>query len=241
MASPPTILALQHISCEPPALYEDMLSARGFQLRRVEVDEGEHVPDPQQFAGIVVMGGPMGAYETSRYPWLVPELDALRGALTSDVPCWGVCLGAQLLAAALDAKVYPGPRPEVGVGEVHLTAAATDDPVFGGAPARFRTLQWHGDTFDVPDGAVLLASSDAYPHQAFAYGRSYGLQFHLEVSPALAEEWARVPAYAEALDQVHGAGAMPHLLEAVRANADHTAAVATTLFTTWLDRLGTRT
>lgn len=235
--APTTFLALQHISCEPPALYEDILLVRGGKLQRVEVDEGEQVPDPRDFAGVIVMGGPMGAYETEQHPWLVPELDALRLAATSDVPCWGVCLGAQLLAAALGARAYPGPCPEVGIGEVYVTGAAAADPVFDGVPARFPTLQWHGDTFDLPAGAVLLASSDAYVHQAFAYGRSYGLQFHVEVSPALAEEWAEVPAYAESLERVHGAGAMPRLLDAVARNAEATSAVATTLFTNWLDRV----
>lgn len=232
-----TFLALQHISCEPPALYEDMLRARGFDLHRVEVDEGERVPDPREYTGVIVMGGPMGAYEIDEYPWLVPELAALRDAVSADVPCWGVCLGAQLLAAALGGRAYQGSQPEVGIEEVFRTADAADDPVFADAPARFRTLQWHGDTFDLPDGAVQLASSDAYPNQAFAYGRSYGLQFHVEVSPALAQEWAAVPAYAESLEKVHGPGAMPRLVEAVGDNAAATGAVATTLFTNWLDRV----
>lgn len=156
-------LALQHISCEPPALYEDILLARGDKVERVEV---------------------------------------------------GVCLGAQLLAAALGARAYPGSRPWVGIGEVYVTDATVGDPVFDGVPARFPTLQWHGDTFDLPG--------------------------HVEVSPALAAEWAEVPAYAESLEQVHGAGAMPRLLEAVSRNAEATSAVATALFTNWLDRVVAR-
>lgn len=233
MAQP--FLALQHIRCEPPALYEDLLRARGIGLERVEVDEGESVPDPRDFPAVLVMGGPMGAYEDAEYPWLVAEKRALRQAVDAGVPCWGVCLGAQLLAAALDASVYPGTQPEVGVEEVYVTAAAAGDPVFAGAPARFRSLQWHGDTFDLPAGAVLLASSAAYQNQAFAYGNSYGLQFHVEVTPELARQWADVPAYVRSLEDVHGPGAMPRLLDDVTANVEHTAAVATALFTNWLD------
>lgn len=232
-----TFLALQHISCEPPALYEDVLRARGADLVQVEVDEGERIPDPRQFTGVLVMGGPMGAYEDADHPWLVQEKRALRQAVDADVPCWGVCLGAQLLAAALDARVYPGPTPEVGIGEVFLTGAATGDPVFADAPATFRALQWHGDTFDLPADAALLAGSNAYQNQAFAYGRSYGLQFHLEVPLELAKEWAEVPAYARSLEDVHGPGAMPRLVDDIAANVEHTAAVATTLFTNWLDRV----
>ena len=145
------------------------------------------LPDWREFAGTIVMGGPMGAYEEEAHPWLVEEKRAIRAAAQADHPVWGVCLGAQLLASALGAAVYPGPEAEVGLLPVELTAAAADDPVFGDAPARFPTLQWHGDTFDLPEGATLLASSPAYRNQAFVFERAYGLQFHLEVSPELAD------------------------------------------------------
>jgi len=115
---------------------------------------------------------------------------------------------AGALAASLGARTYPGPAPEVGVLPVELTAEGAEDPVFRGLPARFLTLQWHGDTFDLPEGSVRLAGSGAYPNQAFRFGETaYGVQFHLEVSPELAREWADVPEYAEALERVLGAGA----------------------------------
>ncbi len=144
------LLVLQHIACEPPAAFEDELRARGLDLVRVELDEGEPLPDWREFAAIVVMGGPMGAYEDAAHPWLDPEKRLLREAVEADVPVWGVCLGAQLLAAALGARVYKGDRPEVGLLPVELAPDASDDPVFGAAPRRFTTLQWHGDTFDLP-------------------------------------------------------------------------------------------
>src|SRR5262245_51469863 len=191
------LLVLQHIACEPPAAFEDELRSRGLDLVRVELDEGEPLPDWRDFPAIVVMGGPMGAYDEAEHSWLVPEKQLLREAVGADVPVWGVCLGAQLLAGALGARVYPGERPEVGLLPVELTAAASSDPVFGEAPSSFPTLQWHGDTFELPEGATLLASSPAYPNQAFRIGRSYGLQFHIEVSLELATEWGEVPAYAQ--------------------------------------------
>jgi GMP synthase (glutamine-hydrolysing) len=200
------LLVLQHIACEPPAAFEDELRSRGLELVRVELDEGEEIPAVDAFAAVVVMGGPMGAYEDARHAWLAGEKRYLREAVERDVPVWGVCLGAQLLAASLGARVYPGDRPEVGLLPVELAEAAADDPVLADAPPSFPTLQWHGDTFDLPDGATLLASSPAYPNQAFRFGRSYGLQFHVEVTPELAAQWGEVPAYADSLEAILGPG-----------------------------------
>src|SRR5262245_40179165 len=145
------LLVLQHIACEPPAAFEDELRSRELDLVRVELDEGQPLPDWREFPAIVVMGGPMGAYEEDRHPWLAPEKRLLRAAVEAEVPVWGVCLGAQLLAGALGARVYPGERPEVGLLPVELSPAAAGDPVFRDAPTSFPTLQWHGDTFDLPD------------------------------------------------------------------------------------------
>jgi GMP synthase (glutamine-hydrolysing) len=229
------LLVLQHIACEPPAAFEDELRSRGLDLVRVELDEGEPPPDWRGFPAIVVMGGPMGAYDEADHPWLVDEKRLLREAVEADVPVWGVCLGAQLLASALGARVYRGERPEVGLLPVGLTPAAAEDPVFGDAPSSFPTLQWHGDSFDLPDGATLLASSPAYRHQAFRVGRSYGLQFHLEVTPELATEWGEVPAYAESLEATLGPGALERLLASVEGNADTTLPLARSLFGRWLE------
>jgi GMP synthase (glutamine-hydrolysing) len=232
-----SLLVLQHIACEPPAAFEDELLSRGFGVTRVELDEGEPLPDWREHPAIVVMGGPMGAYDEADHPWLVEEKRLLREAVEADVPVWGVCLGAQVLASALGARVYRGEEPEVGVLPVHLTSEAADDPVFGGAPSSFPTLQWHGDSFDLPDGAVLLAGSPAYPHQAFRVGRSYGLQFHIEVPLELATEWGDVPAYAQSLEATLGPGALDKLLADVKDHAEVTVPLARDLFGRWLERI----
>lgn len=229
------LLVLQHIACEPPAAYEDELHARGLELVRVELDEGEPLPDWREFAGIVAMGGPMGAYEDHRHGWLRQEKRLIAEAVRSGLPFWGVCLGAQLLAASLGARVFPGPEPEVGVLPVQLTEAASADPVFAGLPAEFVTLQWHGDTFELPPGATLLAASPAYPYQAFAWRRAYGLQFHLEVTPELAAQWADVPAYASSLERLRGPGALPRLVEEIEVAAAETVPLARSLFGRWLE------
>ncbi len=232
-----TLLALQHIACEPPAAFEDELRERGLDLVRVELDEGERAPDWREFAGLIVMGGPMGAYEDDSYPWLAGEKRMIGEAAQAGHPVWGVCLGAQLLAAALGASVYPGDRPEVGLLSVELTDAASADPVFVSAPASFPVLQWHGDTFDLPKGATLLAGSPAFRHQAFVFRNAYALQFHLEVSPRLAAEWGEVPAYADSLDRTLGSGALPGFLAEVEAHAPVTLPLARNLFGSWLERI----
>ena len=232
-----TLLALQHIACEPPAAFEDELRSRGLWLERAELDEGEALPDWREYAGLIVMGGPMGAYEDEAHPWLAAEKDAIREAAEAGHPVWGVCLGAQLLAGALGARVYPGERAEVGLLPVELTPAAATDPVFEGVPDSFPTLQWHGDSFDLPDGATLLASSPAYRNQAFAYKRSYGLQFHLEVTPELAAEWGEVPAYAQSLEAIKGAGALDRLVADIGEHAAETIPLARRLFGRWLERV----
>jgi len=232
-----TLLALQHIACEPPAAFEDELRSRGLDLVRVELDKGEALPDWREFSGLIVMGGPMGAYEEEAHPWLVAEKAAIRDAARAGHPVWGVCLGAQLLAAALGAAVYAGAEAEVGLLAVNLTPEAAHDPVFRDAPPSFPTLQWHGDTFDLSPGATLLASSPAYRSQAFVFERAYGLQFHLEVSPELAAEWGEVPAYSASLEAIRGPGALDRLVDEVTEHADATLPLARDLFGRWLEHV----
>jgi GMP synthase-like glutamine amidotransferase len=123
----------------------------------------------------------------------------------------------QLLAASLGARVYAGRSPEVGILPVELTDAGRVDPVLGSLEGQILTLQWHGDTFDLPVDGVLLAGSEAYPHQAFRYGQyAYGIQFHIEVSAEMAEEWAHIPEYARALEQTVGLRALDDMITALR-------------------------
>jgi GMP synthase (glutamine-hydrolysing) len=226
---------LQHIACEPPGVYEDVLLERGAAIHRVELDEGESLPDWHELDAIVAMGGPMSANDEEELPWLRAEKTWIAEAVRAGTPFFGACLGVQLLAASLGGEVRAGPAPEVGLLPVHLTDAAAGDPVFGGLPREFRTLQWHGDTFTLPEGAVLLASSPAYPNQAFRWGRSaYGVQFHLELSREMAEEWAGVPAYAEALVGVLGPGSETALVDQVAAHADELRGHGRGMFDRWL-------
>ncbi len=232
-----TLLVLQHIACEPPGVYEDELAVWGADLQRVEVDQGEPIPDWRRFAGLIVMGGPMGAYQEAELPWLETEKRMLADAVGAGAPVWGVCLGAQLLAASLGANVAPGGDPEVGVLTVRCPPAARPDPVFSQAPAEFRALQWHSDTYALPPGAVQLARSDAYEQQAFVVRRAYALQFHLEVTSELATLWGDVPAYARSLEAIMGKGALARLIADVREREHEMTSVARRMFAAWLERV----
>jgi GMP synthase-like glutamine amidotransferase len=233
----PKLLVLQHIACEPPGAYEEELLECGGELVRVMVDQGQPLPEWRFFDGIIAMGGPMGAYEDERLPWLAREKQLIADAVAEGAPFWGVCLGAQLLAASLGAAVAPGPEPEVGVLPVYRTPAGEHDPVFSALPDRFMALQWHSDTFALPDGAMLLARSDAYDHQAFRVGRAYGLQFHIEIGAALAGDWGALPAYAESLEGIMGEGALPRLLAEVEGQEREMTGLARTLFAGWIEHV----
>jgi GMP synthase-like glutamine amidotransferase len=229
------VLVLQHIACEPPGAYEDVLLERGATLTRVELDEGQALPGLDGVDAVVAMGGPMSVNDEDGFAWLADEKRLIREAAERGVPYWGACLGVQLLASALGGRVYAGPSPEVGLLPVRLTEEGRADPVLGSLPAEFDTLQWHGDTFDLPDGAVLLASSDPYPNQAFRFGNAYGVQFHLEVSVPMAEEWAEVPAYGQYLDRVLGPGSLPQVIGDVAQHEAQMLDHARTMFGSWLD------
>lgn len=232
---PRPFLILQHVGCEPAAAYEDALVDRGLDLLYVRPDQGEEIPDWREHSGIIAMGGPMGAYEP--LAWLDRETEYIGEAVRADRPFWGVCLGAQLLAAALGSKVAPAGQPEIGVLPVEVSAAGADDPVFQHAPSRFMAFHWHSDTYELPDGATHLASSRNTVQQAFAINRAYGLQFHLEVPVELAEEWAAIPAYAESLEAGLGPNSLPPLMNELRAHAEEMTSLARRLLEAWVDNV----
>ncbi|MGH9482860.1 MAG: type 1 glutamine amidotransferase [Terriglobales bacterium] len=183
---------LQHVAWETPGIILPELKAHGIQPRIFRMDRGETLPRADQLEGLVVMGGTMGVYEAERFPFLAQEQELLRACAMRGTPVLGICLGAQLLAAALGAPVTQGPAMEVGEGEVMLTEAGRHDPVLGaGGAATLPVVHWHRDTFPLPPGATLLASTPLYAQPAFRVGKhAYGLQFHPEVDAELAAAWS---------------------------------------------------
>jgi GMP synthase (glutamine-hydrolysing) len=233
----PRACVLQHIRCEPPGLFSGLLGDRGFAIEAVELDEGDCLPDWREVDLVLAMGGPMGVYDEAGHPWLAAEKQWIAAAVRAGTPYLGVCLGAQLLAASLGAEVRAGDTPEVGVLPVEVTALGRADPVFGVLGSQFLALQWHGDTFAVPAGAVRLGQSAAYPNQAFRFGEiAYAVQFHVEVTHSMLAEWQQVPAYQRSAEVVLGADGFPLLAAQFAAARDSMARSASNMFTAWLDR-----
>lgn len=159
------------------------------RLTFCRADRGVSLPSPDEFDALVVLGGPASAYDTTRT--VRAELDMIRKTLDAGKPYFGVCLGAQLLAKACGADVYPAASGEFGIGTVRPTVNAAGDLLFGSVAGRetVSVFQWHGDTFDLPDGAVRLAEGVVCPNQALRVGRAWGVQFHVETDAASLYDW----------------------------------------------------
>ena len=187
------ISVFQHVECEPLGTFAHGLAAHGFTAEYVRLFAGETIPTDWTTArALIFLGGPMSVNDEDRYAYLAEEKTIIRQALRQHIPVLGVCLGAQLLAAAAGARVFPGVRPEIGWEAVTLSDAGRDDPLLAGVAELGAVFHWHGETFDLPAGAVRLASSVVTPNQAFRLGDgAYGLQFHVEVDAQMIDEWVR--------------------------------------------------
>lgn len=200
------ILVFQHVPYELLGTLNPQLKQAGFRIRYVNFGrEPEATPDISDYQGLVILGGPMSADDDARYPHLATEVRVIREALERDLPVLGICLGSQLLARALGARIRRNPVKEIGWYTVTPTPAGQQDRLIGRFGGPRRIFQWHGDTFDLPHGATHLASSEFCSHQAFRYGeKAYGLQFHLEVDQPLIERWLTVPAHRRELATLEG-------------------------------------
>jgi GMP synthase (glutamine-hydrolysing) len=224
-------IAIRHVAFEDAGTLAGILADRGMDLTYLEagVDDLSPAKDADL---LVVLGGPIGIYEIDRYPFIKGELATIEAAVKKNVPVIGICLGCQALAAVLAARVYPGKRKELGWDEMTLTPEGKASPL--GVIEGVRVLNWHGDTFDLPQGATRLASSTITPNQAFTYGPNVlALQFHVELPERDLEKWL-----------------IGHTLELSNSKVDlgqmraHTARYAPaaneasrTLFNAWLDSL----
>jgi len=175
------IIAIQHTAAEGLGLFGPILSDAGVRVRVVLPEQAIGASALAGIDGVIVLGGPMGVYETAEHPRLVSEMRLVEQALSERLPFLGICLGSQLLASVLGARVYRGPAKELGWLDVTRTPAATSDRLFSPLPDTFPALHWHGDVFELPAGTISLARSDQTRHQAFAYDdHAWGLLFHLE-------------------------------------------------------------
>ncbi len=188
-----SVLVLCHEPAVSMGTLAGVLAESGLKARQFDLFDSvpERLPWSEA-AGLILLGGAMSANDGDRFPFLVAELDWIRTAVDIQAPVLGICLGAQLLAKALGASVYRNAQEEIGWHQVELLPAAADDWLFRDRAPRETVFQWHGDTFDLPAGAVQLARSPLCGHQAFRYGPlAYGLQFHVEMEPDLMDIWLR--------------------------------------------------
>ncbi|WP_454721199.1 MULTISPECIES: glutamine amidotransferase [Cupriavidus] len=230
-----TTHVIRHVAFEDAGVLGDVLHERGHALYvlRAGIDDlsvvGTHPADL-----LVVLGGPIGVYENETYPWLDAEIEVIRARLAARRPVIGICLGAQLIARASGARVYPGPR-EIGWAPIQPTGAGRVSALAELEGAGWNVLHWHGDTFDLPAGAQLLASTAAVPHQAYAIGRhALGLQFHPEVRPAELEGWLIGHTV-----ELGKAGIDPRVIRARTAEIGAGVAVAgRRMFVRWLEEAG---
>lgn len=234
MSKPPTAFALRHVAFEDAGLLAPLLAERGVGLRYGEaVSVDWRALDPLADDLWIVLGGPIGVYETAAYPFLEPETAAIRARLDADRPMLGLCLGAQLMARALGAEVSAGTQKEIGYAPVRLTRDGAASPLAALNAAGDHVLHWHGDQMALPPGCTLLAENDITPVQAFARGpRQLALQFHMETPPEALEAWL----VGHAVEIAGAPGVSPQGLRAQA--AAHGAAVAQAgraAFARWLD------
>lgn len=187
------VLIIRHVPHESAGTIESFLTDHKLNFEYLNPYDGIQVPHAlKAHDALIVMGGPMNVDETREYPFLADEVKLIQDCIQAKKPVIGVCLGAQLMAKALGSKVFKGPRKEIGWYPIELSTEAAKDPVFNRANKTETVLHWHGDTFDLPKGATLLASSKIYPNQLFKYGsKAYAFQFHIEVTAPMVRDWMK--------------------------------------------------
>ncbi|MGC1676581.1 MAG: type 1 glutamine amidotransferase [Candidatus Binataceae bacterium] len=226
------IIVLQHHPAENLGAIAQALESAALAWQYVRIHDGHPVPkDMKGAGGLIVMGGPMSVYQTDRFPFLIYEMKLIEDAIKQDRPVLGICLGAQIVAAALGAKVEKNPAgKEIGWFPVRLLPTAKEDRLFRGVAETIMPFHWHGDHFELPSGAVALASSDQTRCQAFRYGeKTWALQFHLEVTRAGIENMSN--AFARDLEREK---ISPNaMLAASDTNLPALETIAETIFTRW--------
>jgi GMP synthase (glutamine-hydrolysing) len=182
---------IQHVEIEPLGIISDVLEMKNIQTEHTHVYRGDTVPTNLDGAGaLILMGGPMGANDFDEYPTLLDELRLIGVALERRLPLLGICLGSQLIATALGESVYPGEKKEIGWHQVIPSHEAANDPLMSNLREPFAGLHWHGDIFDLPADAELLASSAQTECQAFRYEENvYGFLFHMEITEQMIADW----------------------------------------------------
>jgi len=183
------ILVIQNIECESLGSLANLFELDGFNLTILNSQSNLIPTDLSSYSGIIILGGPMSVYDN--YVFLKNEQKLIKKAVDMKIPILGICLGSQLIAEAMGGKVYPGNLKEIGWHDVEITENGSRDIFNGIATLKNTVFQWHGDTYELPKSATILAKSDAYI-QAFRIKTAIGIQFHIEVDESMIEEWLKV-------------------------------------------------
>jgi GMP synthase (glutamine-hydrolysing) len=193
------VLTLQHVWENPKGFVGELLDTYHIAHDVIDVEK-DALPDPANYSAIIAFGGSQHAYDEHLYPYFNPEKALIQQAVAQNIPFLGICLGGQLLSTALGGQVKRHTMTEIGFFDVQLTEAGQKDPLFAGLPGYQKVFHWHEDTFDLPPGAVLLATSTNTENQAFRYGqRAYGLQYHIEIDNATLDTWLYHPEMKESM------------------------------------------
>jgi len=230
------LLVFQHVPHEILGTLDPLLRESGFRIRYVNFGrQPEARPDVSRYHGLIVLGGPMNCDQSDRHPHLVTEIEIIQKALTHGKPVLGICLGAQLIARALGARVSGNPVKEIGWYDLNPTEAGKTDPLFAKLAASQMIFQWHGDTFEIPDGAVHLASSPDCRNQAFKYGdHVYGLQFHLEVDEPMIRRWLHTPVNAREIEALGGQAFIDRVQQETEAHIGRSVGLGNQIFSEFI-------
>lgn len=185
------ILIIKHTEKEGPGLIQNFFSDNGWRSETIELSNGDSLPkNPEEYAALIILGGPMNVYEVDSYPFLSEEEVFIKKALLHETPMLGICLGAQMIAKTCGAKVLKAQEKEIGWYEVEPTKEGKKDLLFRDSKKPLLVFQWHEDTFEIPKKGTLLAKGNYCKNQAFKFGNNaYGIQFHIEVTPEMIESW----------------------------------------------------
>ncbi len=216
-------LVLQHSPLDHPGVIRDYLKEDGIAWDAIDTFAGQPIPSLDDYAALIVMGGPQQTDQEAKHPWLTAEKEYIRRIINDNAkPVLGICLGAQLIAEVMGGRVGPMAQPEIGVLDVETLSDAAEEALLAGFPARAKAVQWHlYAIMELPPGARRLMYSPACENQAFRIGRAvYGMQFHMELSADMVQAVDAYPEYVAALEAQHGEGALTHLVDKTIQHAD---------------------
>ena len=207
------VLAIQHVQENPPGLVGEVLEEHNIPYDVIQATD-DHFPDLTAYSAIVSFGGTQHVYLEKQEPYIAHEEELIRQALKRDMPFLGICLGSQLLAHALGAKVMKRPPEKMGFLQIHFSPEGLRDPIIAGLPGYQQGFHWHEDVFEIPQDAVKLAGDKPNEHQAFRYGRqAYGFQYHLELTAEMLNSWLTDPQLKKDFIDIRGIDAYNKVLQ----------------------------